>query len=109
MANSPKSPPVPSSAGEFPLEEALQVPGVAKPTPPKEGVSPRPEAQVLLPPPVQQVVAALFAGAGEVADFILPIAQPGQLLHGEKVLLRGVVLVGHLHPPGGKRRARLHF
>ena len=92
-----------------PLQEPFQVPGVVEPPSPEKGVRPRPKAQVLLPPPVQQVVTAFPSRSGEVADLILGVSQLAQLLHQEQVLLGGFLVIRQLDSPGGKGCARLHF
>ena len=66
-------------------------------------------AQVFLPLPVNKVMAAFKAGAGEIADFILGEALAGKLFYTEKILLSGFVPVWQNKASRGKGSARLHL
>ena len=54
----------------------------------------RAEADVVIQPPVLEIVAALVAGAGEVGDLILPEAVARKEVHGVKVHVRLIVVGG---------------
>ena len=66
-----------------------------------------PEAEVVVLPPVEQVVPALVAGPRPVGHLVVGEARGGEQVVGELVLLGLDVVVGIPGGVGGERRARL--
>ena len=90
-------------------QKAIQVAGPVEPPPAPEGVGRGAQPQIFMALPVEKVVAALIAWAGEVADLVLKIAQLGQLVHTKEILAGGLVLLGQVQSHAGKGGAGLHL